>query len=79
MGPSSTIEKAKEEGPMAREEKLLTPRDVANILGCSPDHVIRLARTGEIRVAGPGRFWRFRYADVMVYREQAAVGGSSEK
>ena len=64
---------------MAPEEKLLTPRDVANILGCSPDHVIRLARDGEIPVAAPGRFWRFRQTDVMVYRERTSLAAPLEK
>ncbi len=62
---------------MAPQEKLLTPRDVAGILGCSPDQVIQLARGGQIRVAEPGRFWRFHHTDVMEYRERAL--GSSEK
>ena len=61
---------------MAPQEKLLTPKDVANMLGCSPDHVIQLARSGKIRVAGPGRFWRFRHADVMAYRERVGIAGS---
>lgn len=56
---------------MTQKEKLLTPRDAAGILGCSPDDVIQLARKGQIRVADPGRFWRFRYTDVMEYRDQA--------
>jgi excisionase family DNA binding protein len=62
---------------MAPQEKLLTPRDVAGILGCSPDQVIQLARVGQIRVAEPGRFWRFHHTDVMEYRERAF--GASEK
>ena len=57
---------------MNRQEKLLTPRDAAGILGCSPDRVIQLARNGQIRVADPGRFWRFRHSDVMEYRDQDA-------
>ena len=67
----ATARKNKEDR-MTQQEKLLTPRDVAGILGCSPDHVIQLARNGQIRVAGPGRFWRFRHADVMEYRERDA-------
>ncbi len=55
---------------MTPKEKLLTPRDVAGILGCTPDHVIQLARNGQIRVAGPGSFWRFRHTDIIEYREQ---------
>jgi excisionase family DNA binding protein len=58
---------------MTQNEKLLTPRDVAGILGCSPDRVIQLARNGKIRVADPGRFWRFRHTDVMEYRERDAL------
>ncbi len=61
---------------MMGKEKLLTPRDVAGILGCSPDRVIQLARNGQIRVADSGRFWRFRHTDIMEYRER--VSGSSD-
>ena len=64
---------------MGKHEKLLTPRDVADILGCSADRVIQLARGGEIPVAGPGRFWRFRRADVLAYREQMGSAGRPQK
>lgn len=62
---------------MTQKEKLLTPRDVAGILGCSPDYVIQLARNGQIRVADPGSFWRFRHTDVMEYRDRA-LGASDQ-
>ena len=64
---------------MVSQEKLLTPRDVANILGCSPDHVIQLARKGKIRVAEPGSFWRFRPTDVIAYREQSNPAGLRQR
>jgi len=64
---------------MVPQEKLLTPRDVANMLGCSPDQVIQLARKGKIRVAEPGSFWRFHPTDVIAFREQSALTGLREK
>jgi excisionase family DNA binding protein len=71
------MERYKKEINMTPQEKLLTPRDVAGILGCTPDRVIQLARSGQIRVAHPGRFWRFHHRDVMEYRNQ--VAGSPDK
>jgi excisionase family DNA binding protein len=57
---------------MILDEKYLTPRDAAALLGCSPDQVIRLAQKGQIRVADSGRFWRFRHTDIVEYRERVA-------
>ncbi len=57
---------------MILDEKLLTPRDAAALLGCSPDQVIQLAQNGQIRVADSGRFWRFRQTDIVEYRDRVA-------
>jgi hypothetical protein len=65
----STV-KRKPEKIMAKKEKLLRSKDVAHILDCSPDDVILLARKGKLRALKQGRFWRYRYADVMVYKKR---------
>ncbi|MEW6441067.1 MAG: helix-turn-helix domain-containing protein [bacterium] len=54
----------------AKQEKLLRSKDVARILDCSPDDVILLARKGKLRAVKQGRFWRYRQADVMVYKKR---------
>jgi len=74
-----TMQSAQEDPSVKAQEKLLTPRDVADILDCSPNHVIQLARTGKIQVAPPGRFWRFHHADVMAYRQQLGPCSSPEE
>ena len=56
---------------MTKKENLLRSKDVAHILDCSPDDVIDLARRGKLRAAKLGRFWRFRYADVMTFRKRS--------
>jgi len=55
---------------MVKKENLLRSKDVAHILDCSPDDVIELARRGKLRATKQGRFWRFRYADVMTYKKK---------
>jgi len=59
-----------EETQMVKKENLLRSKDVAHILDCSPDDVIELARRGKLRATKQGRFWRFRYADVMTYKKK---------
>jgi excisionase family DNA binding protein len=53
-------------------EALLRSKDVAHVLDCSPDDVIELARRGRLRATKQGRFWRFRQADVLTYKNKAA-------
>ena len=50
--------------------KLLTSREVAWILDCSPDDVNVLARQGELKAFKQGRFWRFLEADVVAYKKR---------
>jgi hypothetical protein len=54
---------------MVRKERLLRTRDVAHILDCSPAEVVKLARMKRLRARKRGRFWIYRYVDVMIYRE----------
>ncbi len=53
----------------ATEESLLRSVDVARLLDLSPDDVVGLAKRGEIKAIKAGRFWRFRYGDVIAYRD----------
>ncbi len=54
---------------MTKKESLLRSKDVAHILDCSPDDVIELARRGKLRASKQGRFWRFRYSDIVTYKK----------
>lgn len=62
-----------EESRMATKAKVLKSRDVAHILDCSPDDVIMLARKGKLRAKKEGKYWLYRYADVMKYRKKTAL------
>lgn len=53
------------------EEKLLRSTEVAHLLDISPDEVLDLAKQGRIKAVKEGRFWKFRYADVIAYRDLA--------
>ncbi len=57
---------------MDKNEMVLKSKHVAHILDCSPDDVIVLAQKGKIRAKKEGRYWLFRYADVMKYRRRVA-------
>jgi len=48
----------------------LTSKDVAHILDCSPDDVIRLAKTEKLEGLKKGRYWQFRFQDVENYRNR---------
>ena len=58
---------------MASKAKILKSREVAHILDCSPDDVILLARKGKLRAKKEGKYWLYRYADVMRYRRRTAT------
>jgi hypothetical protein len=62
-----------EECQMASKAKVLKSKEVAHILDCSPDDVIMLARKGKLRAKKEGKYWLYRYADVMRYRKRAAT------
>ena len=53
-----------------KEERILRSKDVAYILDCSPDDVIELAKSGDIKAVKEGRFWKFRQSDVMEYKKR---------
>jgi len=58
---------------MPEIKKLLRSKHVAHILDLSPDDVVVLARKGKIRAKKMGRYWNFRYADVMKYRSRVGT------
>jgi len=58
---------------MASKVKILKSREVAYILDCSPDDVIMLARKGKLRAKKEGKYWLYRYADVMRYQKKIAT------
>jgi excisionase family DNA binding protein len=53
--------------------EVLTLREAADFLRCSPDTVKRHARAGELPASKIGRVWRFRRADL---DEWLANGGT---
>jgi excisionase family DNA binding protein len=58
---------------MASKVKILKSKEVAHILDCSPDDVIMLARKGKLRAKKEGKYWLYRYADVMKYHKKTAT------
>ena len=55
---------------MANGNEILRSQDVAWILDCSPDDVVDLARSGKLKAAKVGRYWRFRHRDVNAYQRR---------
>ena len=53
-----------------KKEEFLSSKDVAWILDCSPDDVMELARRGKLKSTKVGRFWKYREADVMAYKNR---------
>ena len=60
---------------MAKQEELLSSKEVDRILDMNPDDVTVLARKGELRARRLGRYWSYHYRDVMLYLEQQEKGG----
>ena len=58
-----------------KDEDLLSSKDVAEILDCTPDEVITLARTGKIRATKQGKYWKFLRRDVTNYMQQEGEQG----
>jgi excisionase family DNA binding protein len=58
-----------------KDKELLTSKDVAETLGCTPDEVNVLARTGGIRAIKQGRCWRFWSKDIMAFKKQMGKEG----
>jgi len=48
-------------------EKLLTPDNVAELLGLQRDYVVKQAREGNVPVLKIGKAWRFRRSTIEVW------------
>ena len=59
---------------MSKNGYVLRSRDVAHLLDCSPDEVIELAKSEKLKAIKEGRFWKFRPADVLVYKRSIEKG-----
>ena len=55
---------------MERDKVFLRSKDVAEILDCAPDDLYDVLSSGGIPAIKRGKFWLFRYEDVMAYKEQ---------
>jgi excisionase family DNA binding protein len=66
---------------MSSDESLLTPREVAEMLGVRVTTVSRWARTGVLKptVRTPGGHRRYDRADVLALQESAEHGITSER
>lgn len=53
---------------------LMTAAQVAERWACSPSHVKRLARSGQLRAVRIGNIWRFRLESVEAYEAGATSG-----
>jgi len=56
---------------MPESKKLLGTKDVAYLLDCSPDDVIRLAQTNKVRAVKMGRRWCFRFKDIEEFKKKS--------
>lgn len=59
---------------MAKIPSLLSSKDVAHILDCSPDDVIQLARERKLLAEKKGGVWRFKREDVNKYTNKEKGG-----
>ena len=57
---------------MENEKIFLRSKDVAHLLDCSPDDVYQVMERGNMPAIKRGKFWLFRYEDVMAYKEREA-------
>lgn len=55
---------------MQNEKLYLRSRDVAHVLDCSPDDVYGVIAKGKMPAIKRGRYWLFRYEDVIAYKER---------
>jgi excisionase family DNA binding protein len=51
----------------------------SGMLGCTPEHVEELARTGEIPALKIGRSWRFVFDDLLAYLAEKARSEAEER
>lgn len=57
---------------VAEEQELLTPLQVADRLGCSRQHVVRLVNAGELEASGlpSSSYWQISLATVLAFEER---------
>jgi len=55
---------------MAKDEENLRSKDVAYLLDCSPDEVVKLVRYGKLRAEKVGKFWKFSFSEVQKYKRE---------
>jgi excisionase family DNA binding protein len=57
---------------MESDKVFLRSKDVAEILDCTPDDVYDVISSGDVPAIKRGKFWLFRYEDVMAYKDREA-------
>jgi len=55
---------------MEIDKVFLRSKDVAQVLDCSPDDLYDVIAKGDMPAIKRGRYWLFRYEDVMAYKKQ---------
>jgi len=55
---------------MDRAKHNLRSKDVAHVLDCSPDDVVRLAQTDKLKAIKKGKYWFFRLQDVENFKKK---------
>jgi len=53
-----------------RKTTILSTKEVAHILDCSPDEVALLAKKGKLKGIKKGSRWEFKVKDVEEYRRE---------
>jgi excisionase family DNA binding protein len=61
---------------MDKEKLFLRSKDVAQLLDCSPDDIYGVISKGEMPAIKRGRYWLFRYEDVVAYKEREKKNAS---
>lgn len=64
---------------MSSTEPIIGSEECAQMLGCTPEQVEELARTGEIPGFKIGRPWRFVRADLLAYLAEKARAEAEER
>ncbi len=55
---------------MEKQKLFLRSKEVAVILDCSPDDLYNVISSGDMPAFKRGKFWLFRYEDVMAYKDR---------
>ncbi len=61
---------------MDKEKVYLRSKDVAHVLDCSPDDVYDVISKGGMPAIKRGRYWFFRYEDVMACKKRSEKNAS---